>query len=174
MSQETTRAYTGIARTIHWSMAVLVLVMVPLGVAIANEWVGPVLYDLHKTLGVILAALILVRIAYRLTHKPAPLPPDIAPLQRLAAGTVHALLYTLLLVQPFIGWIATSAYPAPVPFFRLFNMPLIWPANRALSDQLFVVHRTIGVTIGILALMHIGAALHHHFVRRDGVLRRML
>src|SRR5215510_6972498 len=99
MSQETTR-YSGVARTLHWTIAVLVLVMVPLGIAIAKQWVGPVLYDLHKTLGVIVAALIVVRIAYRLTHTPPALPADITPVQRLAAGTVHFLLYALLLLQP--------------------------------------------------------------------------
>lgn len=173
-SGSTARAYSPVARTLHWTMAVLVLIQVPLGIAIANQWLGPVPYDLHKSLGVIVAALILVRIAYRLTHAPAPLPADIAPVQRLAAGVVHFLLYALLLAQPFVGWIATAAYPAPVPMFRLFNLPAIWSADRALSDQLFAVHRVIGVTIGVLALMHIAAALHHHFVRRDGVLRRML
>jgi cytochrome b561 len=61
-----------------------------------------------------------------------------------------------------------------VPFYGLFNLPPIWPANRALSEQLFVVHRFLGVTIAVLALMHIGAALYHHFVRRDRVLMRMI
>ena len=91
-----------------------------------------------------------------------------------AAGIVHFLLYALLLLQPFVGWIATAAYPAPVPIFGLFDMPAVWGADRPLSDRLFVVHRIMGVSIGLLAIMHIGAALHHHFVRRDGILRRML
>ncbi len=170
-------AYTPVARALHWIMAVLVLTMVPLGIVIANQWGGGMqtwLYNLHKSLGVVVAVLIVVRIGYRLGHAPAPLPPDISAPQRFLAGAVHLLLYALLLAQPFVGWIATAAYPAPVPMFGLFTMPAIWPADRALSDFLFIVHRAMGVSIGVLASMHIAAALHHHFIRRDGVLRRMI
>jgi cytochrome b561 len=79
-----------------------------------------------------------------------------------------------LLVQPFVGWIATSAYPAPIPVFGLFQLPPIWHADRAFSDRMFSVHRWIGMTIALLAAMHIAAALYHHFVRRDLILIRML
>ena len=170
-------AYDFTARVLHWVMAALVLAMVPLGIVAANNMGGAMqtpLYNLHKSLGVVVAALIVVRLYWRLTHAPIPLPPDFPPLQRFAAGIVHFLLYALLLLQPFVGWIATAAYPAPVPIFGLFDMPAVWGADRPLSDRLFVVHRIMGVSIGLLAIMHIGAALHHHFVRRDGILRRML
>ena len=170
-------AYTVTARALHWIVAALVLTQVPLGIIIANKWGGPIqemLYDLHKSFGAVLVLLIFIRVIYRLTHSPAPLPNDIPELQQTAAYTTHYTLYGLLVLQPIIGWIATSAYPAPVPVFHLFNMPLIWPENRELSDQLFVVHRWIGIIIGIVALMHIAAALHHHFVRKDRVLMRMI
>jgi cytochrome b561 len=73
-----------------------------------------------------------------------------------------------------LGWIATSAYPAPIPVFGLFEMPHIWGENRALSDQLFVVHRFIGIALAFLLVGHVSAALFHHFVRRDRVLMRMV
>jgi cytochrome b561 len=78
------------------------------------------------------------------------------------------------MVQPFVGWIATSAYRAPMPMFGLFELPPIWPMNRPLSEQLFVVHRALGVAIAVIATVHIAAALYHHFVRRDHVLMRMI
>ncbi|MCC6778210.1 MAG: cytochrome b [Hyphomicrobiales bacterium] len=170
-------AYTVTARVLHWLIAALVLLMIPLGIVIANEWGGrwqQPLYDLHKSIGAVLLPLVLVRLAYRWGHPPPPLPPDIAPLQRFAAHATHWALYALLVVQPLVGLIATSAYPAPIPILGLFELPHVWPENRALSEQLFMLHRRLGIALGLIALMHIGAALHHHFVRKDRILMRMI
>ena len=170
-------AYSVTARVLHWVVAALVLFMVPVGIIIANEWGGPVqqpLYDLHKSVGVLLLPLVLARLLYRLTHPPMPLPADIPALQQFAAHATHWALYGLLIVQPVVGLIATSAYPAPLPMFGLFELPHVWPENRALSERLFVLHRWMGIAIAAVAAIHIGAALQHHFVRRDRVLMRML
>ncbi len=170
-------AYTVTARVLHWLTAVLVLIMIPVGVIIAYEWGGAWqerLYNLHKAVGAVLIPIIIVRLIYRLTHPPAPLAADIPALQRFVAHANHWALYILLLIQPFLGWIATSAYPAPVSVFGLFNMPQIWPANRALSDQLFALHRAVGIALAVLVAMHVGGALYHHFIRRDRVLMRMI
>ena len=138
------------ARVLHWLVAALVLIMIPLGIIIANEWGGPLqepLYNLHKSIGAVLLPLVLVRLIYRLTHPPLPLPADIPAIQQLAAHATHWTLYALLIVQPVIGWIATSAYPAPLPIFGLFELPRVWPENRALSERLFGVHRWMGIAI---------------------------
>lgn len=169
--------YTRVARVLHWATAVLVLLQLPLGIVIANEWGGPLqdaLYSAHKSIGALILPLIVVRLAYRLTHRPPPLPDDIPLVQRLAAQATHWALYVLLIVQALLGWMGTSAYPAPVPFFGLFDLPPLLAPNRALSEQLLSVHRLVGFAIAALAAMHIGAALFHHFVRRDRVLLRML
>jgi cytochrome b561 len=108
-----------------------------------------------------------------LGHTPPPLPSDIPAVQQFAATSVHVGLYVLLIVQPIVGWIGTSAFRAPILVFWLFELPPIWPQDRAFSDQVFVVHRAIGFLIVLLLAAHIGAALFHHFVRRDGVLLRM-
>jgi cytochrome b561 len=170
-------AYTFTARVLHWITALLVLAMIPLGVVIANEWGGSAqdaLYDLHRSIGVAIIPLVILRIIYRWTHPPLPLPADIATKQRLAAHATHWGLYALLIVQPFTGWIATSAYRAPIIVFGLFELPPIWPVNRAFSEQLFFIHALLGIAIACLVAAHIGAALHHHFVRRDRVLLRMI
>jgi cytochrome b561 len=73
-----------------------------------------------------------------------------------------------------VGWIATSAYPAPIPVFGLFELPPLAPANRALSERLFALHGALGIAIAVLALLHVAAACHHHFVRKDRVLLRMI
>jgi len=177
MSDLATAGYTATARVLHWTTAVLILLMIPLGFVIANEWGGPAqtfLYNLHKSIGATILPLVVIRIIYRFRHPPPPLPDDILPIQKFAAYATHWALYVLILAQPIVGYIMTSAYPAPVPFFGLFNLPPIWPEDRALSEALSLVHRNIGVLIAVFAAMHIGAALFHHFVRRDRVLMRMV
>jgi cytochrome b561 len=170
-------AYSVTARTLHWITAALVLIMLPLGLVIANRWGGSWqdwLYNLHRSIGAVVLIIILVRLGYRLTHQPLPLSDEVPQAQRRAATAVHWTLYTLLLVQPLVGWAGSSAYPAPVIVFGLFELPMIAPANRALSDQLLFVHRSIALAIACLVAIHIAAAIYHHFVRRDGVLMRMV
>jgi cytochrome b561 len=174
---DATPAYTITARTLHWITATLVLINLPLGLVIANDWGGPLqdqLYDLHRSIGATVIPIILVRLVYRLGHKPAPLPDDIPAIQQLAASATHWALYALLIVQPFVGWIGTSAYRAPIVVFGLFELPPIWPEDRDFSDRVLFVHGLIALAIAGLLAGHIGAALHHHFVRRDRILTRMI
>ena len=174
---DATPAYTVTARILHWITASLVLLTLPLGLVIANDWGGPLqdqLYDLHRSIGALIIPIILARVVYRWTHPPAPLPDDIPALQQFAANATHWALYALLIVQPFVGWIGPSAYRAPIVVFGLFELPPIWPEDRAFSDRVLFVHSLIGLTIALLLAAHIGAALHHHFVRRDGILMRMI
>ena len=173
----TLAAYSLTARVMHWMTAALVLVTIPLGIVIANDLAGSLqdqLYDLHRSIGTVIIPLVILRFGYRMTHPPLPLPADVPPLQQTAAHATHWALYVLLMVQPFVGWVATSAYRAPIMVFGLFELPPIWPPDRAFSERLFIVHALIGVVIAGLATVHIGAALYHHFVRRDRVLMRMI
>lgn len=172
-----TRSYTGIARGLHWLTAALVLIMVPIGIVMANVSLGSsgdVLYDIHRSIGAILIPLVLIRLAYRLTVPPPPLPDDIPAPQRLAANLMHWSLYTLLVVQGFVGWIATSAYRAPIKVFWLFELPPIWPVDQPFSEKMFGVHKWLGIVLTLLVCVHIVAALYHHFVRKDDVLTRMV
>jgi cytochrome b561 len=169
-------AYTPVARTLHWLTAAMVLTIVPVGVAMVNiegPWQNT-LFHVHRSLGVLLIPVVLFRLWYRMSHMPAPLPADIPAVQRSVANAVHHLLYVLLIIQPIIGWIATSAYRAPIMFFGLFEVPPIWPENRAFSEQLFTVHKGIALVLFLLLCAHIGGALYHHFIRRDRVLMRMV
>jgi len=170
--------YTATARALHWITAILVLAQIVLGIIIANKlageaWQDP-LYNLHKSNGAVLIPIILFRIFYRWSHPAPALPADIPAIQQFAAYATHYLLYALVVAQVFLGWIATASYPAPVPIYGLFNLPSIWPENRALSEQLLAVHKIVGISIAVVAAMHIGAALYHHFVRKDRVLMRMI
>ena len=93
---------------------------------------------------------------------------------QVTAHATHWTLYALLIAQSLLGWIATSAYPAPLPVFGLFELPKIWPEDQPFSERLFVVHRWLGIVIAVVAAMHIATALYHHYVRRDRVLMRMI
>jgi cytochrome b561 len=170
-------AYTMTARVLHWITAVQVVAMIPLGIVIANDLGGPLqnsLYDLHRSLGVALFFTIVTRLIYRWRHPPLPMPDDIPAIQRFAAHVTHCGLYALLIVQPLSGWIATSAYPAPISVFGWVTLPPIWPENRALSERLFFVHGLVGIALACLVAVHITAALYHHFIRKDRVLMRMI
>src|SRR5262249_56379719 len=124
--------------------------------------------------GAVGTPIILTRILYRWGPRAPPLPADIPAIQQFAAYTTHYLLYALVVVQVFLGWIGTATYPAPVPIYGLFNLPSIWPENRALSEQLLAIHKVVGISIAVVAAMHIVAALYHHFVVKDRVLMRMI
>jgi cytochrome b561 len=177
MSDRAEGGYTSTARLFHWTTAVLVLLMIPIGIVMANVSVGPAqdtLYHLHRSIGAILLPLVLVRLLYRLNHPPPPLPASVAAVQRQVAHVTHWTLYGLLVLQAMVGWIATSAYRAPILVFWLFELPPIWPVDRPFSESLFAVHRVIGIALLALVIVHIGAALFHHVVLKDTVLRRMV
>jgi cytochrome b561 len=170
-------AYTVGARLLHWITAVLILLMIPLGFVIANGWGGPLqdrLYDLHRSIGAMLIPIVLLRLLVRWARPPAELPNDIPPLQRLAARLTHFCLYVLLLVQPLVGWMATSAFRAPISVFGLFELPPICPENRPVSEHLFLAHAGLAAALCVLVGVHIAAALYHHFVRKDRILMRMI
>jgi cytochrome b561 len=168
--------YSGFAKFLHWLIALCVIAIIPVGIAMPNfegPW-GDALYNLHKSLGVLILVLMIVRVAYRLRHGAPPPEPSLEPWHRAASNTVHTLLYVLLVVQPILGYLANSAYGATTTFFGFFEIPPIIGKNEPLYGRLALIHRSLGFGIALLVLMHVGAALHHYFLRRDRVLHRML
>jgi len=170
-------SYTPAAIALHWTTAALVLFMVPAGILMVRLPEGDLqnlLFNLHRSTGVVIFPLVLVRLLYRWRHPPPPLPEDLMAVQKLAAHLTHYALYALLLLNPLLGWWATSAYGAAIEVFWLFELPPIVAQNKPLSETLLMFHRLVGLTIALLIAMHIGAALFHHFIRRDNLLLRML
>jgi len=177
MPSRLVQRYTPVARLLHWTMAALVLMTIPVGfilLSLPQGWVQNTLFDLHRSVGVLLFALVVIRLAWRLTHPPPPLPDDVPAWQHLASGTVHRLLYAILLIQPIIGWWGTSAFGAPINVFWLFELPPLVSKDEAAAKQILGWHGIVGITLSVAVAIHIGAALFHHVVRRDDVLRRML
>jgi cytochrome b561 len=171
--------YSFAARALHWLVAAFVICMVPLGLYMVSRGAATnfdaltgQLYDLHKLAGFTVLWLIVLRVLVRLRRGAPPPLPTLTPLERIASTAVHHLLYLLLLVVPVLGWAGISAYPA-LNIFGLFNLPGILPANEQLANKIFSVHGLLAQGLGILALIHIAAALRHRFIKHDGVLRRM-
>ena len=132
------------------------------------------LYNLHKSLGVLILILMVLRLINRLAVGAPIADPRIESGRRPFRRSCTVLLYVFLVAMPIVGYIANSAFGAPTPFFGLFNLPPIVGKNEALSEQLFTIHRWTGWFLILLVLTHVRAALFHHFVRRDNVINRML
>lgn len=169
--------YPATSKLLHWAVAICVLATAPVAITMHSLDKGAtqdVLYNVHKSLGVLILMLMVLRLINRLVVG-APIPdPEIEPWQRTVSSIVHGSLYVLLFAMPIVGYIANSAYGAPTPFFGLFNVPPIVGKNEALATQLFTIHRWVGWLVIVLVLMHVSAALYHHFIRGDHVLQRML
>ena len=132
------------------------------------------LYNFHKSLGVTIFVLMVLRIITRFTAgAPAP-EPTLNRFQRAASSAVHGLLYLLLILMPINGYIANSLFGATTPVFGLFEIPPLLAKNEAFADSIFTVHRLMGFAVLGLAAIHIAAALQHYFIQKDGVLQRML
>jgi cytochrome b561 len=169
--------YPATSKLLHWLVAICVLITAPVAIAMIRVNEGPlqdILFFLHESLGPLILILMVLRLINRLVVGAPAADPAIEPWQKAVSAVVHTSLYVLLLAMPIVGYVANSAYGAPTPFFGLFNLPQIVAQNEALATQLFTIHRWTGWLVIILVLMHIGAALFHHFVRRDKVLQRML
>ncbi len=170
--------YDAGARSFHWIIVGLVLVTVPVGIAM-NDLVaeGPVqdaLYVIHESIGVTILCLMLLRLAWRLGHgAPAPAA-ELSPLEVAASRAVHALLYLVLLAMPISGYLLVVAGDYPLSYFGLFNVPRLVGKDEPLSKFAENAHLTLQWVVYALVALHVAAALHHHFLRRNTVLRRML
>jgi cytochrome b561 len=169
--------YPPTSKWLHWLVAICVLTTAPVAIAMVRVTPGPTqdaLYNFHKSLGVLILVLMILRLINRLVVGAPPPEPDIEPWQKKVSSAVHGLLYVLLLAMPIVGWIANSAYGAPTPFFGLFTLPKLVADNKDLATTLFTLHRWVGFLVILLVVVHIGGALYHYFARRDQVLQRML
>lgn len=168
--------YSGFAKSLHWIVALCVLTTVPVGILMGRvgDPLSGNLYNFHKSLGATILTLMTVRIIYRLI-KGAPPHHNLPAFYRIAGSINHWALYIMLIATPIVGWVMNSAFGGSgFPFFGLFELPALISENKPLYDRLAPLHGFMGFTVGVLFCMHIGAALFHYFIRRDGVLQRML
>lgn len=174
-------AYSSVARALHWLTVAAVFAMIPLGLAMTYRgntldiWDGltDALYSTHKLLGFIVLWLSAGRLIYRLLHGAPPDEPTLEWWQKAASHLVHWMLYGLLLIVPLLGWIGISLFPS-LTVFNLFDLPALASPNEEAAKRVLFVHGWLAILLALLACAHIGAALFHTFIRKDGVLRRML
>ncbi|MCE9648661.1 MAG: cytochrome b [Parvibaculum sp.] len=174
-----------VAVTLHWLIAALFLAMIAIGLtmtnlALADPRTFP-LYQLHKSLGVTIFVLILIRLAWRMTGQVPPLPATLKPWERLAAHATHYGLYAALLAMPLTGWITVSASPYGIPtvLYNTVRLPHLGfvvasPHKAAIEAAASWTHWGLAWTATALVALHIAAALKHRFILKDDVLARML
>jgi cytochrome b561 len=172
--------YSTAARRFHWWTVLFVATQIPLGLTMAYRgnkldiWDGltNALYSSHKLLGIVIFLLVLARLVYRLRNGAPPDEPSLEWWQRGASHTTHWGLYLLLLVVPILGYIGVSLYPA-LDLFGIVSLPGLVAPNQDAAARVFYYHWLGAVAIVLLIGMHVGAALFHYVIRKDGVLRRM-
>ena len=169
--------YTGVAIALHWLIAVAILGTFLLGQYMTNLQLSPAklkLYSYHKWIGVTIFLLVLFRIAWRLAHRP-PLPPASMPAwQHSAASIAHFFLYALTLAIPVSGWLMSSASGFQVVYLGVIPIPDLLAKSKDAAQQLKQLHEALNWLMVLVVAMHIAAALKHHVIDRDDVLRRML
>lgn len=181
-----TRRYTRVAAVLHWLVAALIAMNVILGLsadALPDAWIRPVI-DLHKSIGLTVLGLVLLRILWRLSH-PAPALPDAYPrLERVGAHVAHIMLYVLILMLPISGWLHDSAFKDAaahplwifwiIPWFRIGAIEHLDPATKeTVHSQFFALHAWSGYVLYALVALHILGALKHQFIDGEPELQRM-
>jgi cytochrome b561 len=175
--RNSSESYGAVAQALHWLVAALVLAQLVIGVYAANlpvslarlQWLAR-----HKSLGLAILALVLLRLGWRMLNPLPGLPAVMPPWERSAALAVHRLLYLLLVLAPIAGWLYASAAGLSVNWFGLFQVPDLVEKDRELAAVFRALHIGLVALLALLVVLHVAAALRHAFVLRDGVMRRML
>jgi cytochrome b561 len=179
--------YTGVAITLHWIVAVLLVANVALGLSadyMSDSYVRTVV-DLHKSIGITVLGLVILRILWRVTHKPPAMPDSYSPWERIVAHVAHWGLYALIFALPVSGWMHDSAWKGaathPIVLFGLIPFPRIgWIENvephqkENLHTAFFAFHAYAAYALYALVALHIIGALKHQFWDREPELQRML
>lgn len=168
--------YTATAATLHWIVAALVLFMIVLGwsmQAIPKVPVGPRVnaFNLHKSVGLIILALMVLRTAWRATH-PAPSLPPMPRWQARTAHVVHFLIYLCLFIQPLTGYLGSAFSGYPVKIFGVV-LPAWAPKNDTVKEAMSVAHLINSCVLSAVVTLHLAGALKHTLIDRDGLIRRM-
>lgn len=170
-------SYGGAARAFHWLTAALLLVIIPMGLIMGSLPRGTLqntLFITHESLGLTVLALTLARFLWRLGNAPPPPSRYLSRFERLASGSVHVLLYAILIVMPVTGYLFVTLSDIDLSYFGVVQVPALAEPDKPLGKTFGAIHITLQWAIYALAAMHIGAALHHYFVRHNDVLARML
>ena len=169
--------YSTVSLVLHWLIAALVVTQIVLVTAheATEGSASRELLNLHKSVGLSILVLTLVRLGWRIANPAIPLPMEMPRWQKLLARTNHVLFYVLLIAMPLVGWAASSAAGRDIVWFGLFNWPLLpVGGGREMAGNLMDVHEAAAKLLIFLVVLHIVGALKHQFIDRDNVLHRMI
>ncbi len=170
--------YGAVAKGFHWTIGLLILGLLALGLYMANADLAPPvrlpLYFYHKSFGIVVLTLAVLRLGWRFVNaRPAALPQH-KSWEKILARLVHGFLYVAMLGMPLSGWVMSSAKGYGVSVFGLFTLPNIVPENQAIFRAAANFHETAAYILMGLLVLHVAGALKHHFMDHDNTLRRML
>ena len=174
--KSTDQRWGGVAKTIHWLMALGIIGAGVLGLVMHEMDRGMAklnAFAIHKSIGLTVLALFLLRLAWRLFDR-RPLDEPMPREQRIAAHAVHGVLYLFMLALPLSGWLYNSARGYPLQWFKQFNLPALVGKNEPLAELVIEVHEWLFWVLLVVLAAHVGGALMHHFLERDNTLLRML
>ncbi len=169
--------YTRTAKTLHWLMSLVIFSLLILGFYMSDLPLSPEklkLYSWHKWAGVSLFLLAVIRLGWRITHTPPAMPVQMPQLQRKAAVGFHFILYLLMFIIPLSGWLMSSAKGYQTVWFGVLPLPDLIPKNKEVGDILQQLHEALNIVLIGIVVIHVVAALKHHFVDKDDVLKQML
>ena len=169
--------YSAIAQFLHWVTSLLVGLQITLGLLAANMSPGPAEHAMlmrHTSVGMAVLLLTIGRLAWRFAHAPPPLPLSVDKLERRMASGAHAALYGLLLIQPITGWLLSSAAKRTMSVLGVISLPNFLRLHPIWLEHLRSLHGLFALALAGIALLHMAAALRHHFWLKDSVLIRML
>jgi len=169
--------YGAVAQVFHWLIAALIVTQFVLANWAADLPLGAhklALLARHKSFGMTILMLAVLRLLWRLKNRPPELPPGMTPLERTLARATHVVFYVLLFAMPLTGWMMSSAKNYSVSWFGLFTWPNLIGKNETAFDFLRSTHHILSDALFVIAVLHILAALKHHFWNKDDVLLRML
>jgi cytochrome b561 len=170
--------YSTAARHFHWWTVALIAIQVPLGVFMSEygektNFASPTaqMYDTHKLIGLLVLAVVIARFTYRMMNGAPADEPTLETWQRIVSHLTHWGIYAMLFVVPVVGWLAVSAYGPFQPFG--IKLPTLIAQNDSTATLLFKLHKATAILLVLMLGAHVGAALFHYVIRKDGVLNRM-
>jgi superoxide oxidase len=170
-------SYDRTAKAVHWTTLLLiagVYMAVWASHVVGTKEQSALLVQLHRSMGLTILALTLFRLAWRWNARIPPLPAELPPFQKFAARATEYIFYALLLLQPALGLLNTNARGRRVDFYFLGELPPVIGPDKVLAKQAMAAHEFVAYLLVALVALHAAAALFHHFVRRDNVLKAML
>ena len=179
MTRMRPESYSPLQKSLHWLIALLVVGLLGVGLYMTRRGAAPndaltgQLYTYHKSIGFLVLWLVVLRAAVRLVRGAPPPVASLNPIQRIAAEATHLGIYALLIVVPLLGWVGVSAFGA-TGIIGGFSLPSLVGQDERLAKTVLWLHGWAAILLGALVAAHVGAALMHKIVFKDGVFDRMM